>query len=382
MTPQPLFQSTRPLRGATRAGGDECLICLSFQSTRPLRGATITRAEHYQAAAVISIHAPLAGRDNMTLEADKYYSQFQSTRPLRGATPERSSARWSARFQSTRPLRGATKSSGPSRSRWTISIHAPLAGRDDGKISPEQYRDFISIHAPLAGRDLVLQLRHRLARVISIHAPLAGRDDRHRRKARRAVDISIHAPLAGRDADRADLLITASNFNPRAPCGARRLLRPGAKQQQQRFQSTRRDRPDVYPRFISIHAPLAGRDHRCLQDYGGVCHFNPRAHCGARRFRFQYRHYPIRYFNPRAPCGARPNRPRSFTPQNNISIHAPLAGRDRSRKCCCVCRAQFQSTRPLRGATQQTAAQNTRQHISIHAPLAGRDSRNSSGCGA
>ena len=126
---------------------------------------------------IISIHAPLAGCDKWDVLAGTIDLTISIHAPLAGCDMFDNCWKSSVpEFQSTRPLRGATKSSGPSRSRWTISIHAPLAGRDDGKISPEQYRDFISIHAPLAGRDLVLQLRHRLARVISIHAPLAGRD--------------------------------------------------------------------------------------------------------------------------------------------------------------------------------------------------------------
>ena len=56
------FQSTRPVRGATS------IIRLleavvEFQSTRPVRGATITPI-HQTKAALISIHAPRAGRDN------------------------------------------------------------------------------------------------------------------------------------------------------------------------------------------------------------------------------------------------------------------------------------------------------------------------------
>ena len=57
----------------------------------------------------------------------------------------------------------------------------------------------------------------------------------------------------------------------------------------------------------------------------------------------------------------------------NISIHAPLAGRDHCCRCTRCCCSKFQSTRPLRGAT--TAGTNTGSPIpiSIHAPLAGRD---------
>ena len=78
------FQSTHPLRGATRypAGFDpERSI---FQSTHPLRGAT---GAHTLALVVLI---------------------FQSTHPLRGATWIAAAGQVNVAFQSTHPLRGAT----------------------------------------------------------------------------------------------------------------------------------------------------------------------------------------------------------------------------------------------------------------------------------
>ena len=60
-----------------------------------------------------------------------------------------------------------------------------------------------------------------------------------------------------------------------------------------------------------------------------------------------------RYFNPRAPCGARlvlPSHPRKRQP---ISIHAPRVGRDEALLGCCRETAAFQSTHPVRGATNR-----------------------------
>ena len=80
----------------------------------------------------LSFAAPLAGRDTDGFFAWVDYDPFQSTRPLRGATsasmPSLSSR---AVFQSTRPLRGATSNEGYRRAVLLISIHAPLAGRDN-----------------------------------------------------------------------------------------------------------------------------------------------------------------------------------------------------------------------------------------------------------
>ena len=102
----------------------------------------------------ISIHAPLAGRDEMERLIADANALFQSTRPSRGATGTIRAAITGRRsFQSTRPSRGATgvifklvdlvkfQSTRPSRGatrvlppagpqNQAISIHAPLAGRD------------------------------------------------------------------------------------------------------------------------------------------------------------------------------------------------------------------------------------------------------------
>ena len=102
--------------------------------------------------------------------------------------------------------------------------------------------------------------------------------------------ISIHAPLAGRDISAKPCPIKHKHFNPRAPCGARL------------YHVTFHGQSHV----ISIHAPLAGRDCATNAQTNNTSHFNPRAPCGARLSRL----WRVRYM---------------------------LA---------------FQSTRPLRGATQ------------------------------
>ena len=57
----------------------------------------------------------------------------------------------------------------------------------------------------------------------------------------------------------------------------------------------------------------------------------------------------------------------------NISIHAPLAGCDFIRVHLLRRLRLFQSTHPLRGATRQRTAHKKSISISIHAPLAGCD---------
>ena len=150
--------------------------------------------------------------------------------------------RQSQRFQSTRPLRGATDTSRSGSYHNRFQSTRPLRGATGMPLGVEP-----------------------------------------------SQQISIHAPLAGRDRSRWDRLCNLGDFNPRAPCGARRRIFPRSRR----------------VKWISIHAPLAGRD--CIDFAKNADH--------------------------------------------RISIHAPLAGRDGSI-CHDGCTSLlFQSTRPLRGAT-------------------------------
>ena len=168
----------------------------TFQSTHPLRGAT-RPAGQGDGAGAISIHAPLAGCDDAA-HVPIHQTGISIHAPLAGC-------------DATLPAVCAGDN--------MISIHAPLAGCDhSGHGTRAGAADFnprtpcgvrhcgkglqiflgqISIHAPLAGCDLAVLHPGRF-RHISIHAPLAGCDLVRRRT---AVDlrISIHAPLAGCD---------------------------------------------------------------------------------------------------------------------------------------------------------------------------------------
>ena len=104
-------------------------VNLSFQSTLPLRGATVPDGA-VPGKDRISIHAPLAGSDCLSVVPSFISSWFQSTLPLRGAT--RLAWNYAKHFD--------------------ISIHAPLAGSDK-KVDTEIREYYISIHAPLAGSD-------------------------------------------------------------------------------------------------------------------------------------------------------------------------------------------------------------------------------------
>ena len=147
----PRFQSTLPLRGATRlahpggarapisihaplAGSDAHPVCLPydfhisihaplagsdqngsssssgnsiFQSTLPLRGATLDGIFEAACADNFNPRSPCGERPGRIV-VRPFLGRFQSTLPLRGATEMTFAPGMSLGFQSTLPLRGAT----------------------------------------------------------------------------------------------------------------------------------------------------------------------------------------------------------------------------------------------------------------------------------
>ena len=167
-----------------------------FQSTRPMRGAT-GNSEPVGPETVISIHAPHAGRDPPAVSARSRTMDFNprapcgarpamTTRRLRspdfnprapcGARPQPTVRTFSeSEFQSTRPMRGATRftciiGSGP-----RISIHAPHAGRDWVQDQNGNLPDNFNPRAPCGARHET-ETNTKEQKAISIHAPHAGRD--------------------------------------------------------------------------------------------------------------------------------------------------------------------------------------------------------------
>ena len=124
-----------------------------FQSTRPMRGATRQPRRRFGDAKV-SIHAPHAGRDRRLLAAYPPIGCFNPRAPC-GARPKITTvAVKKSAFQSTRPMRGATNRRTGGARTGHVSIHAPHAGRDHADSSPLAF-ELVSIHAPHAGRDAV-----------------------------------------------------------------------------------------------------------------------------------------------------------------------------------------------------------------------------------
>ena len=237
-----LFQSTRPIRGATLHDNSCCFLAgyfnprapygarqgidrlgdptSTFQSTRPIRGATADTWRQLHDLH-ISIHAPHTGRDARHGLTAEITITFQSTRPIRGATP---------------------------------AAHASATNRAD-----------FNPRAPYGAR----------------RAFVAAHGD--------ALEISIHAPHTGRDLASLRSQALLCHFNPRAPYGAR-LRCSSARQSSRTFQSTRPIRgatPQQVPlsasRLFQSTRPIRGATHQERSQPLFQLYFNPRAPYGARR---------------------------------------------------------------------------------------------------
>ena len=150
--------------------------------------------------------------------------------------------RFCVSFQSTHPVRGATSTcSHLVRSTFYFNPRTPCGVRREW-FSGMSTSALISIHAPRAGCDLETEEEN--SRIL----------------------ISIHAPRAGCDASARSVGPSLSHFNPRTPCGVRRL----------RVLLLRRGRS------ISIHAPRAGCDDVIMTRAIRLTNFNPRTPCGVR----------------------------------------------------------------------------------------------------
>ena len=128
-----------------------------FQSTRPIRGATQVRVD-LPWVNVISIHAPHTGRDIIFAVQGAEESIFQSTRPIRGATAGRPDRYQDGGDFNPRAPYGARPQRGVAAAQfYGISIHAPHTGRDrHDPVLPAGQRQ-ISIHAPHTGRDFIVR---------------------------------------------------------------------------------------------------------------------------------------------------------------------------------------------------------------------------------
>ena len=169
-----VFQSTRPMRGATGTSANNKRIAKLFQSTRPMRGATRSMRTSSTRARNFNPRAPCGARHEPALSQLKLIA-FQSTRPMRGATWKRTGVDYS----------------------YDISIHAPHAGRDKIRWSSRKPRLYFNPRAPCGARR-PLRTGHCPASIFQSTRPMRG-----------ATSLALALPRP------------SGHFNPRAPCGAR-----------------------------------------------------------------------------------------------------------------------------------------------------------------
>ena len=190
------FQSTHPLRGATEiVPGDLAVGDISIHA--PLAGCDGAGSFVYSSNISISIHAPLAGCDLDFLHPYGYNKHFNPRTPCGVRPPFRWSLRHLYHFNPRTPCgvrlfvkQGIVKLSG-------ISIHAPLAGCDQGSSGRVQRQE------------------------ISIHAPLAGCDFGHWEGDCVCGKFQSTHPLRGATRSAISVQRLRSHFNPRTPCGVR-----------------------------------------------------------------------------------------------------------------------------------------------------------------
>ena len=215
-------------------------------------------------------------------------------------------------------------------------------------------------------------------------------------------------PVRGATMRRSFMADHIVHFNPRTPCGVRRVSRLLRKHFAQISIHAPRAGCDMQADdaikarcIISIHAPRAGCDYRLMRPSQDARHFNPRTPCGVRLRRETLKggphhisiHAPragcdttrqtkkegAEYFNPRTPCGVRLRRELRCSSQWRISIHAPRAGCDYEAAKAANFNAPFQSTHPVRGATINMAQAKTTnsENFNPRTPCGvRRDSRN------
>ena len=281
---------------------------LSFAA--PLAGRDDHAVALSEQVVIISIHAPLAGRDRLRSAQVHRVDYFNPRAPCGARRGKESSCFYRNYFNPRAPC-GA---------RLRAPLHQALSLGDFNPRAPCGAR-------PKPGQDALPGVGFQ-----STH-PLRGATTAVKQVPKFRI-ISIHAPLAGCDKDLDEPFVNSVDFNPRTPCGVRRIA--------------------------------------CARGDAPMANFNPRTPCGVRLGGVLW-HHGDGHFNPRTPCGVR--RQIHIRPDIDAGFQSthPLRG-------ATLCRRRglflisFQSTHPLRGATCRACwAKYDPESISIHAPLAGCD---------
>ena len=169
-----------------------------------------------------------------------------------------------------------------------------------------------------------------------------------------------------------------SNFNPRPPCGGRRIS-PSGHSSWAAFQSTApvwgpttRQRTSHDISVISIHGPRVGADRAEQASRAGPEYFNPRPPCGGRLFLICL-HLRQQYFNPRPPCGGRPSSWSLSPSSSGFQSTAPVWGPTGQVGDLLPPGAHFNPRPPCGGRQRSVILSSLVSSISIHGPRVGAD---------
>ena len=123
---------------------------------------------------------------------------------------------------------------------------------------------------------------------------------------------------------------------------------------------------------ISTHTPHAGRDPVVAAISAAPFHFNSHAPCGARQLLCARRSRAAEFQLTRPMRGATARAP-APRPSGKFQLTRPMRGATRHRDCGNQCDQRFQLTRPMRGATRLAERLKERGYdFNSHAPCGAR----------
>ena len=313
---------------------------------------------HHEDTIKISIHAPRVGSDGCWRSASRPRSDFNPRSPC-GERP---------RSQVS-----------PAQSPQNFNPRSPCGERLCAAAADFQLLLRISIHAPRVGSDRPNDLLHGLILVISIHAPRVGSDQAEVAERTRKINFNPRSPcgerrLAGSDGK---LIVEFQSTLPVWGATGDHLLHPGPAG----FQSTLpvwgatkcRQSRSRETRFQST-LPVWGATSDLCAFLPTQYNFNPRSPCGERRSS-SFSSFCVQPFQSTLPVwGATMISRRRTKSSKNFNPRSPCGERRRKFKALPV-GMEFQSTLPVWGATWQYCNFIRCIAISIHAPRVGSDKR-------
>ena len=256
----------------------------AFQSTHPLRGATVWNTMRHRCYN-ISIHAPLAGCDNMLVNTSKTDRNFNPRTPCGVRRNIALPCSCFAYFNPRTPCGVRRQAILSTASCLHFNPRTPCGVRPVCAVLNPPKWIFQSTHplrgATCTGADFALPIIH-----FNPRTPCGVR----------RIPLSV--------------LSLSADFNPRTPCGVRLTTR-SATMSSCAFQSTHplrgatcRHEIKDYAFNISIHAPLAGCD---VQTWRVDCGMAISIHAPLAGCDIEYADAAeeLGDFNPRTPCGVR-----------------------------------------------------------------------------